>query len=139
MASNLTEYVPGEYLGKLIKLPMKASTGIGKGQMVMADTTNGRAEVAEAAANMTGHGWAVETVDNSGGAAGDRYVYVSTEPASFAMKSGDGFDEGDIGATVYAENGTTVKKTAGTNPVTMGKLRGITEDGRALIQFPLTY
>ena len=58
-------------------------------------------------------GVAEETVDNSGGSAGDLRCKVKTEGRY--LLEGAGFAQGDVGVVVYASDDQTVTKTAGTS------------------------
>ena len=59
-------------------------------------------------------GIAEETVDNSGGSAGDKSCKVKRK-GRFLL-TGSGFAQTDLGVTVYASADDTITKTAGTNP-----------------------
>lgn len=103
--------------------------------MLTVDTAGaGVAEPAEIAANRRLAGVSRTTVDNQGGSAGDKQVETETGDFSWDMLGGDTFDNGDINATAYVHNSYTVKKTAGSNSIVAGVVRGIAPDGRVIVR-----
>lgn len=83
-------------------------------------------------------GSAIEDVDNTGGADGDKLVTVEHSLGETAfLLSHVGLTEADVCAQLYVgANPKQVTKTA-TNAVKSGILQGIEDDGRARVIFPL--
>lgn len=139
MASSTASYPPEIHASThdVVPLPVKAAHRIDEGHLVMMDPATGYVECAVGAtASVRCMGWCKLKVDNSGGAAGDLNAECSRQRYGVAMKSGDAFTNADIGATAYVDTSSTVKKTAGTNPVTAGTFRGLDPlSGRAIIDW----
>ncbi|RFC49465.1 MAG: hypothetical protein DVB22_002584 [Verrucomicrobia bacterium] len=114
---------------------VKANIRIDEGSLVMIDTTAGTAEGAEPMASQRCIGWAAELADNTGGVASAVRVTVTTETASFENSTVTPVTAAMVGSSVWAESPTTVKGSAGTNPVVVGTLFGFAADGRPIIRF----
>ena len=136
MATTTTAYPAAPQVGfERGPVGVKANTRIDEGTLVMIDTTSGNAEGAEPMASQRCIGWAAELADNTGGAAAAVRVTVSTETASFENSTVTPVTAAMIGSSVWAESPTTVKGSAGTNPVVVGTLFGFAADGRPIIRF----
>lgn len=135
--STTSNYNPGRFGSQGFTLPPIALAAVIAHEghlMAVATDGTGVAEPAEIAANRKILGVNKTTVDNSAGSAGDKTVEIETDCyRSFDMKSGDTFDNGDIGAIAYVHGSFTVKKTAGSNPINAGEVRGIAPDGRVIV------
>lgn len=137
MASTTEKYNPGQFSTPEPggRFQAAASHLIHEGHLIMVLTTGtGVVMPAAPTANYRFVGVSSETVDNSAGSAGDLDVPVVSGDFSFDMKSGDTFDEGDVGAPAYADTSTTVKKTAGSDSILVGYVRGIAADGRCIVR-----
>lgn len=111
-----------------------AATLIHEGHfLAVATDGTGIVEPATPAANRRFVGIATETVDNSAGSAGDLDIPAEIGLRSFGMKAGDVFDDGDVGLPAYVDTSNTVKKTQGSNSITVGWFRKLAPDGRAII------
>lgn len=88
----------------ILDYPMGADAVISIGDIVVlndAVVATGVAERATEATTLIGLGIAVEAKDNTGGAAGDERIRVSTAPHALPLEAGT-MALDDIGATVYA-------------------------------------
>lgn len=92
------------------------------GGMVMLDSAGFAMPAAAAAANAGVVGVATETVDNSGGAAGDEFVVVQEGWFLFA---GTTIAQTSVGLPCYAEDDQTIDETAGANEPVAGILMEI--------------
>ena len=107
-----------------------ADTLIYAGAMV-ALNASGYAVPASTATTLKVIGRAEQTVDNSGGAAGDKRVSVATGIFQFANSaSADLIAVTDVHADCYAVDDQTVAKTSGTNPRSVaGKIFDVDAQG----------
>lgn len=104
----------------LVRYPMAASGVVWKGALVM--LTAGYAATAVAAAGIIVVGVAEETVDNSTGSDGDKFVLVSSGN-SFRFV-GSSIVAADVGKPAYLADNQTVQDAAGT----YGNVVGIIEE-----------
>ena len=85
------------------------------------------------AADTVGHnvvGIADETVDNSGGSAGDKTINVRRKKAfKLANSATNALVQADVGADCYVEDSVTVSDNGATNDIVAGELLGIESDG----------
>lgn len=136
MASTTAPYNPASYGNATPggRFGVAAATLIHTGHLLAVDTSGaGIVEPATPAANRKFVGVSTETVDNSAGSAGDLKVPVEFGMKAFDMKSGDEFDNGDAGAVAYVDTSKTVKKTAGSNSISVGRFMYLADDGRAVV------
>lgn len=110
--------------------PVAASKKILAGTLVMLDTS-GNAEPGATATGKTAAGIAQETIDNTGGGAGDVEVKVRRGTYLLANSaSSDEITDADWGATCYVVDNQTVAKTHDTNTRSAaGTVRGVTPAG----------
>jgi hypothetical protein len=98
----------------ILKLPMKASTKIYKGSLVVIDA--GYAAPGRTATGLIAVGRAERTVDNSSGAAGALFIEVRRGCHGFANSAaGDLIAQANVGAIVYIVDDQTVALTSATN------------------------
>lgn len=105
--------------GRLISMPVKASTKIFKGALVKLGADGYLAPQA-AEAGAVHAGVAYEPCDNSAGANGEKSVRVETGRAFYM--NGSGFAAADMGKAVYASDDDTVSTTQGANELKVGKI-----------------
>jgi hypothetical protein len=111
-----------------LTLPVKAATTIYAGATVATDAT-GYAVPATAATGLKVWGVSEETVDNSTGANGAKYLKVRCGAFTRDVgTAGDALGAADIGATVYAMDDHTVGKV-GTSRSPAGIFLGFETDG----------
>lgn len=117
--------------------PMAADAVISIGDLVVINTATvatGVAERASVATTLTGVGFAVEARDNTGGAAGDLTIMVSTAPHAVALQAGT-MSFADLGATVYAVDEDIVDGDSDSDARSaFGTLRFVDEDGTLFIE-----
>lgn len=105
-----------------------SNTKIFKGGLVGLNASGFAVPIAHSVSGLRFVGVANESVDNSTGSAGDRWVNV-TKSGSFVMKAAGGFApvNGDIGKEVYANTDWEVQvATAGLSfPVKVGTVVGL--------------
>lgn len=89
--------------------PVKANTKVWQGSLVVLDA--GYAAPGRAATGLQALGRAAETVDNTGGAAGDKWVKV--EPGVFRWANFDSIAQADRGQLAYVVDDQTVAKADG--------------------------
>lgn len=93
--------------------PVAASAVIYQGALVALDAS-GNAVPGSASATLTADGRAEETVDNTGGAAGDQVVRVRKGTFRYNNSAaGDEITAAEIGDTAYIVDDETVAKTDG--------------------------
>jgi hypothetical protein len=116
--------------GELIQVPVAANAVIYAGALVVA-TASGHAAPGSTAADLAALGKAEETVDNTGGANGDKTVLVRRKKAfRFKNDAGDGVISASLGRTVYIVDDETVARTyAGGTRSPAGVCVGIESDG----------
>lgn len=121
--------VPARREGNKSTPPMKGSTKIWNGALVVMDT--GLAVPGKAATGLVTLGIATETVDNTNGGDGD--VKVTVERGCFKFfnsTSTDAIAAADIGKDCYVVDDQTVAKTNGTNTRSVaGKVVDVDSDG----------
>ncbi|MBY0429675.1 MAG: hypothetical protein K2Q10_00635 [Rhodospirillales bacterium] len=101
--------------GDILVLDLAASIKVFAGSIVMRNAAGNGTKGATATGSV-GVGVAVEQVDNSAGAAGDKTVQVRTGIFKFANSaSGDLITKADINKPAYIVDDQTVAKTNGTN------------------------
>jgi hypothetical protein len=105
-----------------------SNTKIFKGAMVAVNTSGFVIPVAHGTASLKFIGIANETVDNSGGTAGDRSISI-TKGGSFVMKAISGYTpaQADIGKEVYANTDWEIQvSTSGlTNQYKVGVITAV--------------
>jgi hypothetical protein len=105
-------------LGDIREVPLPANGKVYQGGMVQITAAGYAASASATAANVT-IGRAEETVDNTGGANGDKRIRVRRGVFRFANSAaGDLIARTEIGKTVYVVDDQTVAKTsnAGARP-----------------------
>lgn len=110
-AARNTKQLGPEPLPRTLAIPVKASTKIWRGSLVVIDA--GYAAPARAATGLFAVGRAKATVDNSSGAAGA--LTVEVEPGIFLWgnsSSGDLIAQADVGKVCYAVDDQTVALTS---------------------------
>lgn len=101
--------------GKTFGRAMATAKKIYEGSLVCLNAT-GFATPGAVATTLKADGLAIETVDNTGGADGDKTVRVEKGTFRFANSAaGDAITQADIGGTAYIVDDQTVAKTNGTN------------------------
>jgi len=111
--------------GNQLSLPVKASTKIYAGAIVVLDA--GYAKGGAAAASLIAMGRAEEQVNNIG-ADGAKNIIVRRGVFKFANSSGDAVTVTEVGKDVYIEDDQTVCKTS-TDKSAAGKCIGLDSDG----------
>lgn len=121
-----TPYETFEKPGLVVSYKL-AATKIYKGALVGVNASGYLTAMAHGTASLKFIGVANETVDNSGGAAGDKSVNV-TKCGSFVMKAAAGYSPGtsDIGKEVYAFSDAEVQVSSSglTNAYKIGTIVG---------------
>ena len=119
-----------ELLGGVYSLPVAAAMLIHQGSLV-AISAAGYATKGAVATTLKAFGRAEETVDNSGGAAGDKSVMVKTGIFRWANSAaGDAITTAEIGSDCYIVDDQTVAKTNGGNTRSRaGKIVFVDADG----------
>lgn len=119
--------------GEIIVLDVAGSTLIEAGHMV-AVNASGYAVPAADAANLVVLGVAEESVDNSGGAAGEKQVQIRRQK-TFGLEndSTSPVEKAQIGREVYVKDSVTVSASGGTNSIVAGKCLFL-EDGLVYIE-----
>jgi hypothetical protein len=114
--------------GEIIALPVAAATKINGGTLVALNAT-GYAAPATKAAALKILGRAEESADNTAGAAGAVTVLARRKAVfKYANSASDSLTQADVGGTAYAEDDSTVCKTA-TGASAVGKILGVEDDG----------
>lgn len=115
---------------ELLPFPVAANAKIYGGAMVVADAT-GFAAPGSTSLTVKYIGRAEDNVDNTGGAAGAKTVFVRRKKVfKWANAVGDPVTQADVGNQVYIVDDFTVAKTNGTNTRSVaGKLLGVDPDG----------
>lgn len=99
------------------------------GQLICANASGFAAPAADTA-NFIILGRAEETVDNTGGSAGDKSIRVTKGVFKWAnAASTPAVVQGDIGRTAYVSDDQTVARTGGSNNVVAGVIDEIDADG----------
>lgn len=109
-AERDTKYRDGEFF----EYPMAADTVIYAGAQTGLNT-DGYLEPMSADPDLKKAGRAEQTVDNSGGAAGDKPCETRRGCFYYANSATDPVDLSSVGDTVYAEDDETVAKTDATS------------------------
>lgn len=100
--------------GELIPVPLAADAVIETGKIAVADG-NGYGAAGSAATGLTYLGRAEQSVDNTGGANGDKTVMVRRKKAFLWKNSGtDAVTQASQGKVCYIEDDETVAATDGT-------------------------
>jgi len=105
-------------VGNIIQMPM-AAVKIYKGAALMINTA-GYVTNAAATNALKAAGFAVETIDNSGGSAGDLSIVSNIEDV-IELDGLTGLTQADLGKTVYASDNATFTLTASNN-IPMGTI-----------------
>lgn len=101
--------------GDMLVLDVAAATKIFAGSIIMRNAAGNGTKGAVAVSHV-GVGVAMEQVDNSAGAAGDKTVQVRVDTFKFANSaSGDLITKADIGKPAYIVDDQTVAKTNGSS------------------------
>jgi len=125
MAERNTPYRDAE----IVAFPVAADTKVEAGTIGILH--DGYLEPGAAATDFTYLGRIEETVDNSGGSAGDLSAMVRLGKAVKWANSGtDPIAQADVGGTCYVEDDGTVAKTNGSNTLSAaGTILGVESDG----------
>lgn len=100
-----------------------------KGGLTVLDAS-GNAKPGETATGLTAVGRAEETVDNSGGAAGDKKIDVKAGIFPWANSGADPIDKSHIEGTAYIVDDQTVAATDGTSTRSAaGRIVDVDDDG----------
>lgn len=122
---------------RILDFPMAADAVISIGDIVVLNTAtvaSGVAERASVATTLTGLGIAVEAKDNTGGAAGDERIHVSTAPHALTLEAGS-LDYSNLGDTVYAVDENTIDgDDAGATRSAYGVLTHVDADGQLFVR-----
>ncbi len=122
-------------IGKPMHYPMAGNSVIKEGAIVVLDA--GLAEEGNEDTGLVAVGIARKRCDNTGGAAGAKYVEV--DEGDFPVdnsSAGDALANADIGADVYLVNNNTVAKTSNSDARSIaGRLVGFFSDGRPVVRF----
>jgi hypothetical protein len=115
--------------GDVLDFPVKANTKIFQGTLVVLDA--GYAAPGRTAVGLIAVGMCLETVDNTGGAAGALKVRVDQGTFQFANSSaGDLIAQADVGADCFIVDDQTLAKTNGTNTRSRaGKITAVESTG----------
>lgn len=114
MALSKDRHTPSQE-GKLIPVPVAANAVIHAGGLTVANA-NGYAAPGSVATTLTYLGRAEESVDNTGGANGDKVALVRRKDAFFWKNSGtDPVTQASLGKVCYIVDDETVAATNGTN------------------------
>lgn len=112
-AARDTERLGEDAVPPLLKLPMKASTKVFAGSLVVIDA--GYAAPGTTATGKKAAGRAESTVDNTSGAAGDKVIAVRRGVWKWNNStSGDLIAQADVGKVCYIVDDQTVAKTDAT-------------------------
>ena len=103
-----------ERIGQSRNVGVAAGVKIYAGALVML-TATGYATPAATATTLKQGGRASETIDNTGGAAGDLSINLDTGIYRFDNLAGDPITDADIGSDCYAVDDATVARTSGGN------------------------
>lgn len=106
-------YETHEREGLIVAYPVKANAKIWKGALVCIDST-GYLIPASDTANLRFVGVAFESVDNTGGANGDKRCRV-VKRGTFVYNRSGSLTQADIGTTVRAATDNEVAKTSANN------------------------
>jgi hypothetical protein len=120
MSALAADRITQTKLPGLQSYPVAAATKIYAGSMVAINGADGFAVPAADTDLFLVQGIALATVDNSGGADGDKRVQVFA-PVIARLK-GATLEQNDVGKVVYVIDDETVDETAGTNSVKAGVL-----------------
>lgn len=102
-----------QLIGDVVRASLAAAVLIYGGSIVMRNTS-GYVTKGQTALGLIGVGIAMQRVDNSGGAAGDKDINIGTGVFKLANSaSTDAITEADIGKPCYAVDDQTVAKTNG--------------------------
>lgn len=123
-----------------INVPVKASTKIYKGSMVVVDST-GYAKPAATATSLIVMGVAQADVDNSSGANGDLSVDVEVGVYKFGNSGGDAVVQASVGSDCYLVDDQTVSKTnaGGNTQSRAGKVARLDADGSVWVLLGLGF
>ncbi|UZR27473.1 hypothetical protein [Methylococcus mesophilus] len=118
-----------ERIGDVFDLPVKANTKCYLGGLAVIDA--GYAAPGRTATTLVAAGRFEESVDNTGGAAGDKKARVKRGIYKFANSAaGDLIAQADVGADCYIVDDQTVAKTNGTNTRSRaGQIVAVDSDG----------
>lgn len=128
MSAATTEYNSTERAGEVISIPVAAAKKLYAGTII-AEDASGNAVNASDTANLKVLGRAQETIDNSGGSAGDLSIRVKRGCFYFANSSGSPVTAAYKGKKVYIEDDHTVSISAGTNGIVAGRCIDIDAGG----------
>lgn len=117
-------------------LPMAANTLIFNGALVMLNATGDAANAAAGAADLPVMGIAEETVDNTGGAAGDKEIRVRSGLFEFANDATHALTRAMTGDLAYAQDNQTMAANDTGNRPAAGWLHEVTPAGRVVINVP---
>lgn len=116
--------------------PLAANTVIFGGTIVAIDAA-GNAKPAADVAALKVCGVAQESVDNTGGAAGDKSIVIKRGAFKFANSAADALDADDKFKTCFIEDDNTVREAGGTNSIKAGLVLLVEPDG-VWVDFAIT-
>ncbi|NJK43807.1 MAG: hypothetical protein HC933_05565 [Pleurocapsa sp. SU_196_0] len=117
-----------ERVGAEYVIPVKANTKIFFGTLVVLD--GGFAAPGRTALNLIVMGRAEETVDNTGGAAGDKSIKVRRGVFKFNQDPGAVSTQANVGTDAFITDDQTIARTNGTNTKSRaGRIMQIDADG----------
>ena len=116
--------------GEAVSVPVAASTILYAGTLGGINAA-GNAVPAADAANLRGIGRVAETVDNSGGSAGDKAVVLQRGVYRWKNSASDAATVAHLGGPVYVEDDTTISSAPGDHGVIAGELVAL--DGGAWV------
>lgn len=133
-ALSAERYTKSRNLGAIRQYPLAAVAAY-KGGIIMINSAGYATPAADAASNKGCVGVALETVDNSGGSAGDKTINVQEGEYLFA---GATLGQDDIGGVVYANDDQTIDETQAANQPVAGRLAEYVSASEGWVQIGLT-
>jgi len=125
-------YETHEREGLIVAYPVKANTRIWKGALVCVDST-GYLMPASDTANLRFVGVAFESVDNTGGASGEKRCRVIKRGTFVYNRAGAAYTQADLGTTVRAITDNEVAKTS-TNNLVVGTVVELLDGNRVRVR-----
>lgn len=124
--------------GVVVSLPVAAATKLEAGRIAAVNAAGDSVAAADAA-GLKVTGMVNETVDNSSGAAGDKYVQIKRRIAVWLANSATNpvtkAHLHDL-ATIYIEDDETVSSATGTNSIVAGRGLEVSASMGVLIELP---
>lgn len=116
--------------GKILKYPVAAATRIFAGTMAALDASGNLVPASDTAA-LRVVGVAIETIDNSSGAAGDVKCAIERGCFQLANSATEPLDQGDLEKLVFVEDDETVAATS-THKIVAGRVAEVDPDGASV-------